>query len=81
MNEEVKKAINECLNCKNPTCILVVCGCSTQNNQEDYSHMDIDILLGNRKKNEIVSLLINFLISTLFILFLILICQRNIGVF
>lgn len=29
MNEEVKKAINECLNCKNPTCIL---GCPVHNN-------------------------------------------------
>ena len=29
MNEKVKKAINECLNCKNPTCIL---GCPVHNN-------------------------------------------------
>lgn len=29
MNEEVKKVINECLNCKNPTCIL---GCPVHNN-------------------------------------------------
>jgi len=42
---------------ENPNAILVVCGCSTQNNQETYKDMDINILLGNRKKSEIVNIL------------------------
>lgn len=41
---------------ENEQCILVVCGCSSQNKQSDYESMPIDILLGNRKKSEIVSL-------------------------
>ena len=42
---------------ENPNAILIVCGCSTQNNQEVYEEMGIDILLGNRKKSEIVNIL------------------------
>ena len=37
--------------------ILVVVGCSTQNHEEDYQNMGIDILLGNREKSKIVSIL------------------------
>ena len=37
--------------------ILVVVGCSTQNHKEDYQNMGIDILLGNREKSKIVSIL------------------------
>ena len=40
-----------------PNCILVVCGCSVQNNQDKYSDLGIDILLGNREKSHIVELL------------------------
>lgn len=46
---------------ENPNCILIVCGCSTQNNQKVYADMDIDILLGNRQKSQIVTLLNNYL--------------------
>ncbi len=46
---------------ENSNCILIVCGCSSQNNQIDYESMDIDILLGNRKKSEIVSLIKKYL--------------------
>lgn len=41
--------------------VLVVVGCSTQNNWEEYSNMGIDILLGNRKKSEIASLIGEYL--------------------
>lgn len=37
--------------------LLVVVGCSAQNHQEDYQNMGIDILLGNREKSKIVSIL------------------------
>ena len=43
--------------------ILVVVGCSTQNHVEDYQDMGIDILFGNRKKSEIVSILEEYLKS------------------
>ncbi len=36
--------------------ILVVCGCSTENEEAIYNQMDIDILLGNVGKSNIVSL-------------------------
>jgi len=48
---------------ENPECILVVCGCSSQNHQEEYQNFNIDILLGNRKKNEIVTLIKNYIDS------------------
>lgn len=37
--------------------ILAVLGCSSQNHEEDYRNMGIDILLGNREKSKIVSIL------------------------
>lgn len=46
---------------ENPNSIIVVCGCSTQNNQEEYKNMGIDILLGNKEKSQIVNLLANYL--------------------
>ena len=41
--------------------ILVVVGCSSQNNQEKYQEMGIDILLGNKFKSEIVSIIEEYL--------------------
>lgn len=46
---------------ENEKAILIVCGCSTQNNDELYKEMGIDILLGNQKKSEILSLLREYL--------------------
>lgn len=46
---------------ENPNSILVVVGCSVQNNFEEYSNMNIDILLGNRNKSQIVELLNNYI--------------------
>lgn len=48
---------------ENPNSILVVVGCSVQNNFDEYSNMNIDILLGNRNKSQIVDL-INSYINT-----------------
>lgn len=40
--------------------ILVVCGCSSENNQSIYKEMGIDILIGNRDKSKIGELLENY---------------------
>ena len=41
--------------------ILVVAGCSAQNHQEDYQKMGIDILIGNRNKSKIASIIDEYL--------------------
>lgn len=46
---------------ENPSAILVVCGCSAENLRDIYNNMDIDILIGNTKKSEIVSLINNYI--------------------
>lgn len=40
-----------------PKSKIVVAGCSAENKEKEYSNMDIDILIGNVKKSEIVELL------------------------
>ena len=42
---------------ENPDAILVICGCSSENNKNAYEEVQPQILLGNRKKSEIVNLL------------------------
>ncbi|MEG1288410.1 MAG: tRNA (N(6)-L-threonylcarbamoyladenosine(37)-C(2))-methylthiotransferase MtaB [Bacilli bacterium] len=44
-----------------PNVVLVVTGCSTENNQGIYNEMEIDILLGNKDKSKIGSLVENYL--------------------
>ena len=46
---------------RNPNCILVVCGCSVQNKIDVYKKLDIDILLGNKDKSKIASIIQNYL--------------------
>lgn len=46
---------------ENPNSILVVCGCSVQNDSSKYETLGIDILIGNREKSKIVTLIDNFL--------------------
>ena len=46
---------------EHPNCILVVCGCSVQNNIEKYNNLDINILIGNRNKSKIVELINNYI--------------------
>lgn len=45
---------------ENPKSIIVVCGCSSQNNQEEYKKMGIDILIGNKEKSKIAELLATY---------------------
>lgn len=40
--------------------IIVVCGCSSENNQKEYQDMGIDILIGNRDKSKIYELIENY---------------------
>lgn len=44
-----------------PNALLVVAGCSTQNNQNVYEALDIDILLGNKDKSKIAELIKEYL--------------------
>ncbi len=44
-----------------PNAILVVCGCSAQNHQQELQDLKIDILIGNRNKSQIVTLIKNYL--------------------
>lgn len=46
---------------ENPKAILVVCGCSVENNKDYYNDLDIDILLGNKDKAKIVELIKSYL--------------------
>lgn len=46
---------------ENPNSILIVCGCSVQNDNSKYKDLNIDILIGNREKSKIVSLIKNYL--------------------
>ncbi len=45
---------------ENPNSVLVVCGCSVQNEPEKYQDLGVNILLGNRKKSNIVEILDNY---------------------
>jgi len=47
---------------ENENSVLVVIGCSVQNNFEEYKDMNIDILLGNRYKSRIAEILNNYLV-------------------
>lgn len=42
---------------ENKNTILVVAGCSSENKKENYQKMDIDILIGNKDKSKIVTLI------------------------
>lgn len=46
---------------ENPNVLLVVTGCSSQNNQNTYKSLDIDILLGNKDKSKIDILINDYL--------------------
>lgn len=46
---------------KKPDSLLVVAGCSSQNNQEVYKKLDIDILLGNKDKSRIADIIKEYL--------------------
>ena len=41
--------------------LLVVCGCSSENNHVSYDEMGVDILIGNVGKNDILHLVENYM--------------------
>lgn len=41
--------------------ILVVCGCTAENHREELNDLDIDILIGNKDKSNIVELISNYI--------------------
>ena len=45
----------------NKNCILMVCGCSAENKREELTPLNIDILIGNNEKKDIVNLITNYL--------------------
>lgn len=45
---------------ENPNSLLVVMGCSTQNNYEKYAKLDIDILIGNKGKYLVPQLILDY---------------------
>lgn len=46
---------------ENSKCILMVCGCTSENNREKLSDLDIDIMIGNNEKSKVVELIKNFI--------------------
>lgn len=46
---------------ENPTSILIVCGCTAENNRESLNNLDIDILIGNKDKSKIITLIEDYL--------------------
>lgn len=58
-----KKSLKEVRRLKreNPNTILVVCGCSVQNDKTKYDDLGINILMGNINKSNIVSIIEKYL--------------------
>lgn len=46
---------------ENSKCILMVCGCTSENNREKLNELDIDIMIGNNEKSKVVQLINNFI--------------------
>src|SRR5574344_1656411 len=46
---------------ESPNAILVVCGCSVQNDKTKYANLGVDILLGNNYKSKIAFLIQEFM--------------------
>src|SRR5574344_1803278 len=46
---------------ESPNAILVVCGCSVQNDKTKYANLGINILMGNINKSNIVSIIEKYL--------------------
>lgn len=58
-----KKSLKEVRRLKreNPHAILVVCGCSVQNDKNKYDNLDIDVLMGNINKSNIANIINEYL--------------------
>lgn len=46
---------------ENPNSIIIVCGCYTQQDPKELDSLDIDIILGNKDKTQIITLLEEYL--------------------
>ena len=46
---------------ENSKCILMVCGCTSENNREKLNDLDIDIMIGNNEKSKVVELIKNYI--------------------
>lgn len=46
---------------ENRDCILMVCGCTSENNRDKLNDLDIDIMIGNNEKSKVVELVNNFI--------------------
>ena len=64
-NTADKKSLKEVrrIRRENPNAILVVCGCSVQNNPDKYQDLGIDIILGNNQKSKVVNLIKEYIDS------------------
>ncbi len=62
-NESDKKSLKIIRRAKreHPDSILAVVGCSAQNHQEKYQELGVEILLGNKSKSQIVSIIAEYL--------------------
>ncbi len=47
----------------NSKCILMVCGCASENHRDEFLDLDIDILIGNKEKSRVVELIEDFKLS------------------
>lgn len=47
----------------NSECILMICGCTSENHREELNDLDIDILIGNKEKSKVVSLIEEYIKS------------------
>ncbi len=48
---------------ENPKAIIVVCGCMSENHQDDIKDLDIDILIGSKDKSRIVDLVKQYILD------------------
>ncbi len=44
----------------NNQALLMVCGCTAENHREELNDLDIDILIGNKEKSQVISLIEDF---------------------
>ena len=45
---------------ENPNAVLMDCGCTAENHREELNDLDIDILIGNKEKSNVVTLIEDF---------------------
>lgn len=48
---------------ENKDCILMVCGCTAENHREELNDLDIDILIGNKDKSNVIKLIEDYKLS------------------